>query len=533
MALAYSNTLSDPSGSLSGSGKNLTLASPLSSLSSSVLANAKARGVGAGLSVAPNGAVSTGLNPTSSSANSTTGSSTAAVGSGLVNPASVWSYKGVAITPGSDSDVSAQLAKIDAAGQPQTASGTVPLTFATTGGTTTGTTSTTSTTPPSPTFNTGSSGVVGSLVNTANQSFTPTQQVTDANNALTQFRTNEAGYVAGINAAPTSARIMQGRDQAVQLANAQTENALSTGVQNALTSQGQGITQRGQNITALGTAASDLAPQTVTPGQAVFNPGTGTYSSASSGGSASAPATAPSGIDQNSWNQYIQDYASGNFGAIPSSVTGNTNLSGQLQQAVQAQNPNFDYNTALGTGQGNQTLGATAGGIASGQSQEIANYKSAQQQGQNLASQASDLINTFGLNPSELTAANGAIQKIAQNVSSPQYQILNNYLNDISARYSQILTPPGGTATDTTRSVATGMLNALASGTSIQTVLSALDAQASAVIAGIPATGTVPGSSGGPSTTTGGTSGGQYQNGATTSAGGYNFTYQNGQWVAN
>lgn len=253
-------------------------------------------------------------------------------------------------------------------------------------------------------------------------------------------------------------------------------SATLPGNQNYAVPQGQEvINAQGQQVAA--------GPQLAAPGQAYYTPG---QTNTTGGG---APATAPAGYTQSAWNQYIQDYASGNFGAIPSDVTGNVNISGQLQAAVQAQNPGFSYNTAVGQAQGAQTLGATNGGIASTQAQTIASYKSAQQQGQNLASQASDLITQFGLNPSDLNAANGAIQKIAQNTSNPQYQILSNYLNDIAARYAQILTPPGGAPTDTTRAVATGMLNATASGTSLQTVLSALDQQANAVIAGVSTTG--------------------------------------------
>lgn len=268
--------------------------------------------------------------------------------------------------------------------------------------------------------------------------------------------------------------------------------------QNYAVPQGQEvINAQGQQVAA--------GPQLGAPGQAYYTPG---QTNTSGGG---APATAPAGYTQSAWNQYIQDYASGNFGAIPSDVTGNVNISGQLQAAVQSQNPGFSYNSALGAGQGAQTVASNQGTITAGQNTQIANYKSAQQQGKNLASQASDLINQFKLNPSDLNAANGAIQKIALNTSNPQYQILNNYLNDISARYAQILTPPGGASTDTTRAVATGMLNSLASGTSLQTVLNALDQQANAVIAGVPTTGGS-GTSATPSAAPAGTSGGSSAN---------------------
>ena len=141
----------------------------------------------------------------------------------------------------------------------------------------------------------------------------------------------------------------------------------------------------------------------------------------------------------------------------------------------------------LGGTEGYATLGkleaqkATAGQ----QYQQTEQYKSAHQQAQNLQAQLGDLITTFGLNPSDINLANAGIQKIAANVSDPKYKILSNYLADVASRYSQILTPAGGSSTDTTRAVATGMLDGIASGKSIIEVMNALDQQAQAVIAGV------------------------------------------------
>ena len=172
----------------------------------------------------------------------------------------------------------------------------------------------------------------------------------------------------------------------------------------------------------------------------------------------------------------------------------------------------------LGGSEGFATLGkleaqkATAGQ----QYQQVEQYKSAHQQAQNLQSQLGDLITTFGLNPSDINLANAGIQKIASNVSDPKYKILSNYLADVASRYSQILTPAGGSSTDTTRAVAAGMLDGIASGKSIIEVMNALDQQAQAVIAGVTTsnTGTPSGSSTG-----------------TVQAGGFNFKQVNGKWI--
>jgi hypothetical protein len=171
-----------------------------------------------------------------------------------------------------------------------------------------------------------------------------------------------------------------------------------------------------------------------------------------------------------------------------SQALGASTLQGQAQgqQALAA---------ASGVGQaaGQQALAAAPGqtqaSVYSTQQAQVAGYTSALQQGQNLQSQLANLIGQFGLNPNDLNAANAGIQKIAQNVSSPQYKILQNYVNDVANTYAQVLTPPGGSATDTTRGIASSMIDATASGQSLITVMQSLDAAAKAKIAGIPTTG--------------------------------------------
>lgn len=149
--------------------------------------------------------------------------------------------------------------------------------------------------------------------------------------------------------------------------------------------------------------------------------------------------------------------------------------------------------TLAGLQSGAATAAATNGNIASQQATQIAGYTSALQQGQNLQSQLSDLITTFGLNPNDLNVANSGIQKIAQNTSDPHYKQLQNYVNDIANTYAQILTPPGGSSTDTSRGIATSMLDATASGTSILDTMKSLDQAAQAKIAGVSTTGNTTG----------------------------------------
>ena len=248
--------------------------------------------------------------------------------------------------------------------------------------------------------------------------------------------------------------------------------SLITGLTNQentqLTGNAQALTGENQANTAYGTAGGLVSPSVAGYGQTVFNPATGQYTGGSSGVSPSDPFYA-------TMQQYAQMAANGQLGQVPSSITGNAVLNAQLNQMATAINPSY-----------NPVSSSAQSSIITQQTGQTANYKSALQQGQNLASQAKDLIDTFGLNPSELNAANGAIQKIALNTSDPHYKMLNNYLADISSRYAQILTPAGGSNTDTTRAVASGMLDSLANGTSLETVLDGLDQQAQAVISGVP-----------------------------------------------
>ncbi len=205
---------------------------------------------------------------------------------------------------------------------------------------------------------------------------------------------------------------------------------------------GQALTGQGQQQAALGTAAGLAQPQLGSIGQVPFNP-----------------------LDQNQ-GQILGTTQGGGVAAAG-------NLLGQFSGAQ-----------AAGAAPGN-ALAAVVGT----QTQQQAAYQSAHQQAQNLQAQLTDLITTLGLNPSDINAVNAGIQKIAQNTSSPEYKILSNYIADIASRYSQVLTPPGGSATDTTRSVASGMLDGIASGQSIISVMNSLDQQARAVIAGVPTTG--------------------------------------------
>lgn len=234
-----------------------------------------------------------------------------------------------------------------------------------------------------------------------------------------------------------------------------------------LGNQSQGLTQSG--LTSAGTLAQ---PNTAAYGQTTYNPLTNSFGS--SGSNLDPQTQAGTLAQQVQSGQITYDQALQSMG-----------YAGQAGTTF--------LNNAITAAGGNplqlQAQGAATQGVIGSQQTQIAGYQSAMQQGQNLQSQLTDLISSFGLNPSDINAVNSGLQKIAQNTSSPQYKILSNYVNDIANTYSQVLTPPGGSATDTTRGIATSMLDATAKGTSLIQTMHSLDEAAKAKIAGVSTTG--------------------------------------------
>lgn len=228
-------------------------------------------------------------------------------------------------------------------------------------------------------------------------------------------------------------------------------------------------TTAGRGLSAANSVLGAVAPITGVPyGTQTIQPGTlGT--TGSSGGQVQ-----PNDPFYQTLQSYAQQAASGQYSAIPSSITGNAQLNAQLNQMAKAINPNY-----------NPVTSAAQSTITGQQTGTIAQYQSALQQGQNLQAQLTDLITTFGLNPSDINVANTGLQKIASNVSNPHYKQLQNYVNDIANTYAQILVPPGGSSTDTSRGIATSMLDATASGVSILDTMKSLDNAAKAKIAGV------------------------------------------------
>lgn len=336
-------------------------------------------------------------------------------------------------------------------------------------------------------------GIVGNLVNTAQNGGQQAQQYTQqgaqygagsipiaaqANDIARQFGQKYADvgqqgaqFEAGQLTTGTSpvaqgnAAITAQTTAAKQSALAQGETAALQGIGYQLTGQqqaataanaaaGQAYTGQGQTISGLNSAATQAAPHLGSIGQVPYNPLGGTQGDI-------LGTQQPGGV-QTAGNLLGQFQGYQALGAAP--------LQGQAAgaQAVAA------------------APGTTQAGIYGTQQAQQAAYQSALQQGSALQGQLSDLITNLNLNPADLNVANKTIQSIAANTSDPRYHILQNYVNDIANTYSQILTPPGGSATDTTRGIATSMLDATAKGSSILQVMQSLDQAARAKIATLP-----------------------------------------------
>lgn len=169
----------------------------------------------------------------------------------------------------------------------------------------------------------------------AGQLTTGTSPIAEGNAAVTAQTTaaQQQALATGENAALQGINYkLQGQNQAANAANE------AAGTANT----GQGLLQAG-----LQEAGGLLQPQLGQPGQAYYNPQTGTAEGSQNG--------APAGIDPGVWAKYQQDYATGQFGAIPASILNNAELAGQLQQSTPT---GFNYNTATGEAQGQQALAA-------------------------------------------------------------------------------------------------------------------------------------------------------------------------------
>lgn len=321
------------------------------------------------------------------------------------------------------------------------------------------------------------SGILSGLISASNSNKATAEKANKiASKYATEIdKTNKAGTGQEIGQRTTGTQSV-GEGNALNTANATSERI--AGLANAedaeLKGTGQELTANAQTQSGFNQAGGLAQPSGSFP--FVFDPTTGSFKTPGGGtgsgsGSTFTPTFNPATDAQNYADAVINHQISYDDAVKALGYAGPTAES-------------FLTSAITGKG-GNVTQLKAQTDIQGTQEAQVQGYKSALQQGQNLQAQLKDLITTFGLNPNDVNVANQGIQKIAKNTSDPHYQALQNYVNDVANTYAQILTPPGGSATDTTRSIASSMLDATASGESILSVMQSLDNASQAKIAGV------------------------------------------------
>lgn len=288
------------------------------------------------------------------------------------------------------------------------------------------------------------------------------------------------GAAAGLGYLTTGTNpVAEGNAANVARTTAAQQSAVAAGETAALQGVNTGITANNAGASALSSAGNLAQPQVTSYGQTSFNPATGEFA-----GGGSLPAEV--------MQQYAQMAASGQYAGIPSFITSNPVLNAQLNVAAKSLNPSY---TPVGA--------AAASGVLSG--------IPAMQSASTAAEGIKNTINTYlqanpNLNPSDLAAGNKLQQWIqGQQLTDPKYQTLFDYLNEYTNTIAPIL-GVGGNPTDLKTRIASGFINAAASGQSISQVLDAMSMLATHKIQDLQS-GAVGGGTSVPNTATSGTGG--------------------------
>lgn len=406
-------------------------------------------------------------------------------------------------------------------------------------------------------------GIIGSLTGAAQQGSAPAQQYTaqtatagQGNEAIGQSAADiaasygnkiaalgqqgamgQAGYLSTGTSpvAEGNAAIVQQTTAARQAALAQGESAALQGTGQQLTAQqqeanalnaaaGQANTSQGLLQTGLTSAGQLSQPSQAAYGQTSFNPLTSSYAGVGDGGLPAATLA-----------QYAQMAASGQYSAIPSSITSNPVLSAQLNAAAKQINPNYNpiTSTAQGAAQASniQTAGtAQTSTAATGYSQAVQTYQNMNTIYQTANGQATNLINDLastGINSSNSQDFNAAINSLSNRLGSPAMTKISTDIQELQNTYSNLLSTGGGTPTGQEQQ-ALSILNPSSSAAQINQAIQSLSAAAyPKLLAQYQQAQSYQSSLGGSGTNSSSTSSGN-----TITAGGYTYTKNaQGQWV--
>ena len=243
----------------------------------------------------------------------------------------------------------------------------------------------------------------------AGQLTTGTSPVAEGNAAVTAQTT--AAQQQALAAAEQAALLGTGQELTAEQQAANAANAAAGQAQT-----GQGLLQTG-----LGTAAGYAQPAPAAFGQTVFNPITGQYE----GGG---------GLPQETLQQYAQMAASGQYAAIPSSITSNPVLSAQVNAAAKAINPNFNPITSTAQGAASADLTGQAANIQASANGAESNFDLMK----NIAAQG-------GVNDTNVPVLNTLKQNVAKGLTSNAAVVnFQSLLQSVRSQYATIL--GGGTS---------------------------------------------------------------------------------------
>lgn len=255
----------------------------------------------------------------------------------------------------------------------------------------------------------------------------PSVAVQQAQDQLKQFQTQYAQQRGLIGLEPIPLQFQQGRQQVIANQYAQELPAYQTAVQNALLGQGQQITA--------GTSAAGAANTQQANLQSGLN----------QAGQLAAPIQAPYGAQ------------------VLSPATG---------QSIQGASP-------FGTG---PTAAANVASVV--EQQKIVNdWSATRNSAANIGNQLTQFLSANNVNPAEFNKVNQFLQFIAGNTSSPQYKQFYNLVTDLANTYAPILSTTGDASNYKTQ-LAQSLLDGTANGQTFPQILSSLDSQAQAKIAG-------------------------------------------------
>lgn len=273
------------------------------------------------------------------------------------------------------------------------------------------------------------------------------EQAQKYNENLGKFRTSVADTTKGIYSAPTSARVMQGRDQAVQLANAQKEAAIASQFEAASNLYGTATTGQGQQLTALGTAAGLAAPVQIAPGSTLASPIGGETVAGGIGGYANYQ-TAEQVMN------LIRQYPDAGY-VYDQTKTPQENLQTFQSSALQ-RSPTYQKETYGQPGAGSVVQGAQLGSAAdltrqASEIQAIANGAEAN------FSLLVDTARRGGVNDSTVPALNRLQQNVQRGLTSAAaVALFRSTLESVRSQYASIL--GGGVTTDQSRNAAAAQI---------------------------------------------------------------------------